>query len=62
MEDTALEHLENTIMVLKTMNFGNSFGLCRTEKEALESAIIYLDRIKDIYLEIQERKRKYHYD
>lgn len=56
MEDAALEHLENTIIVLDTMKFGNSLGLCRTEKEALEDAVFYLNEIKDIYIQIQERK------
>lgn len=57
MEDKALEHLENTIIVLETMKFGNSLGLCRTEKEALEDAVFYLNEIKDIYIQIQERKQ-----
>ena len=60
MKDKALESLENTIMVLETMAFGK--GFCRTEVEALKSAIIYLNGVKDMYVEIQERKQKYHYD
>jgi hypothetical protein len=52
--DRALEHLENTIIVLETMKFGKGFS--RTEVEALDSAVVYLDGLKEIYMEIQKKK------
>ena len=52
-DDKALEHLENTIIVLETMVFGK--GFCRTENEALESAIKYLKGVKDLYTDIKEK-------
>ena len=51
-----LEKLENTIIVLESMVFGKSF--CRTENEALENAIEYLEGLKDIYIWIKERDIK----
>lgn len=54
MEDKALEHLENTIIVLDTMI--SISGLCRTEKEALEDAVLYLNEIKEMYIEIKKKK------
>jgi len=38
-------NLENTITVLETMRM--ICGLCRTEKEALDSAVSYLKTIKE---------------
>jgi hypothetical protein len=38
-------NLENTITVLETMRM--ICGLCRTEKEALESAVSYLKTIQE---------------
>ena len=45
-----LERLRDTIMVLKTMRFGKGFS--RTENEAIENSIKYLENLERFYLEI----------
>lgn len=46
--DEGLECLENTIMVLETMKVGS--GFCRTEIEALNTAIEIINFVKDFYV------------